>query len=162
MVDIKAMHSQVLAFFRERIVVLLPETSGTEEGNPAFLMNGLHRNLIVQASDALKRQISLLDDLVTPMLTQITTILTRRSCDALQPASRILTQFRAMSNKRTPAESSLFVPTILRPIRIFFGIETSDGPGEKLKDDFLKSCATEVFENICHRSVKIYVGRRLS
>lgn len=105
---------------------------------------------------------SLLDDLITPMLAQITTILTRRSCDALQPASRILSQFRAMSNKRTPTEPNLFVATILRPIRNFFGIETGDGPGEKLKDDFLKNCATEVFENVCHRSVNIYISRRLS
>lgn len=47
MVDIKAMHSQMQALFREGIAVLLPETSATEEGKPTFLISGLHRKLII-------------------------------------------------------------------------------------------------------------------
>lgn len=103
--------------------------------------------------DALQRQLSLLDSLVPPLSNQITNILTRRSCDALQPVRSILSQFRAMSNKRTPTEASYFVPSILRPVRNFFGGTSNDGPGERLKDYFMKPCATEVFESVCHRQV---------
>ena len=46
-VDITAMHSQVLEFFREGIVVLFAETSVTEEGKPVFLINELYRELII-------------------------------------------------------------------------------------------------------------------
>lgn len=107
--------------------------------------------LIVMITDALKHQLSLLDALSTPMYAQITNILTRRSCDALQPASRILSQFRAMSNKRAPTEPSLFVPTVMRPVKNFFGVGTSDALGGRLKDDFMKVCSNDVFESVCHK-----------
>jgi len=108
---------------------------------------------MIRLPDALRHQLSLLNALVPPTFNQITHILTRRSCDALQPVRSILSQFRAMSNKRTPTEASYFVPSILRPVRNFFGSASNDGPGEPLKDDFMKPCATEVFESVCHRQV---------
>lgn len=89
--------------------------------------------------------------MVLPMSTQITNILTRRACDALQPVRSILSQFRAMSNKRTPTEASYFVPSIMRPVRNFFGAGVDDAPGNRLKGEMMKSCATEVFEGACHR-----------
>jgi conserved oligomeric Golgi complex subunit 2 len=58
-----------------------------------------------------------------------------------------------MSNKRMPTEPSYFVSSILRPVKNFFAIETSDGPGALLKDNFLKQCATEVCENVFQRCV---------
>jgi len=61
-----------------------------------------------------------------------------------------------MSNKRTPTEPSYFVPSILRPVRNFFGSASNDGPGELLKDDFIRPCATEIFESVCHRQVTSY------
>src|ERR1700729_3798066 len=107
---------------------------------------------MIRLLDALQHQLSLLDSLVPEMSTQITNILTRRSCDALQPVRSILSQFRAMSNKRTPTEASYFIPSILRPVRNFFGGASNDGgPGERLKGDFMRPCATEVFESVCHR-----------
>ena len=107
--------------------------------------------------DALRHQLSVLNALIPPMSNQITHILTRRSCDALQPVRSILSQFRAMSNKRTPTEPSYFVPSILRPVRNFFGSVSNDGPGEPLKDDFMRPCATEIFESVCHRQVTSYM-----
>lgn len=58
-----------------------------------------------------------------------------------------------MSNKRLPSEASYFVPTILRPVRSFFGIGTGGGPGERLKDEILKEVSTEVVESVCQRFV---------
>ncbi|KIM75524.1 hypothetical protein PILCRDRAFT_827237 [Piloderma croceum F 1598] len=141
MVDIKAINSRVLAFFREVIVVMLPEPSDLGDGDD------------MQVEDALRHQLSVLNALIPPMSNQITHILTRRSCDALQPVRSILSQFRAMSNKRTPTEPSYFVPSILRPVRNFFGSASNDGPGEPLKNDFMRPCATEIFESVCHRYI---------
>jgi hypothetical protein len=59
-----------------------------------------------------------------------------------------------MSNKRLPSEASYFVPTILRPVRSFFGIGTGGGPGERLKDEILKEVSTEVVESVCQRFVR--------
>jgi hypothetical protein len=67
-----------------------------------------------------------------------------------------------MSNKRMPTEASYFVPSILRPVRNFFGIGTNDGLGKRLKDgDFMKSCVTEVFESVCHRYALIFTTTTL-
>lgn len=158
MIDINAIQSQVMTFYREGIDVMLPETPGVEEGGNSEAEGWFYTDLSCDSTyvgllDALKHQLSALDYLIAPMSTQIIQVLTRRSCDAIQPASRILSQFTAMSNKRTPTEPSFFVPNILRPIRNFFRVGMNDGLGGRLKDDFMKTCATEVFESVCHRQV---------
>lgn len=56
-----------------------------------------------------------------------------------------------MSNKRIPTEPSYFVATILRPVKQFFTIGTTEGPGMLLKDSCLKSYSTEVFNNVTQR-----------
>lgn len=56
-----------------------------------------------------------------------------------------------MSNKRTPTEPSYFVASILRPLKQFFAIGTTEGPGMLLKDAFLQEYATEVFTNVAQR-----------
>lgn len=53
-----------------------------------------------------------------------------------------------MSNKRVPTEPSFFVSSILRPVKQFFAIGTAEGPGSLLKNTFLKSYSTEVFNNV--------------
>lgn len=58
-----------------------------------------------------------------------------------------------MSNKRLPSEPSYFAPTILRPVRIFFGIGTGGGPGERLKEELLRDVSTDVVESVCQRFV---------
>ncbi|EGO25305.1 hypothetical protein SERLADRAFT_348146 [Serpula lacrymans var. lacrymans S7.9] len=88
---------------------------------------------------------------LTPLTNQIVSILTRRSCDALVPVRSIPSQFRAMSNKRLPVESSYFVTSILRPVKDFFGIGSNGGPGDRLKKDSLKPIATDVFDVTCQR-----------
>jgi hypothetical protein len=58
-----------------------------------------------------------------------------------------------MSNKRLPSEPSYFAPTILRPVRIFFGIGSVNGPGERLKEELLKDVSTNVVDSVCQRFV---------
>jgi len=56
-----------------------------------------------------------------------------------------------MSNKRMPTEPSYFVPSILRPVKLFFGVGVGEGPGSLLSDDYLKSYSSEVFEGVSQR-----------
>ena len=56
-----------------------------------------------------------------------------------------------MSNKRLPTEPSYFVQTILRAIKAFFSISSSDGPGRTLKDAHLKAYSQEIFDNVAQR-----------
>lgn len=119
------------------------------EGSYFLSQYGLDFN--VHFLDALDHQLATFDTIVPPVSMQITNILTRRACDALQPVKSILSQFKAMSNKHTPANASYFIPSILRPVHKFFDVATDVTPGSRLKDDLMQSCATEVFESACHR-----------
>jgi hypothetical protein len=56
-----------------------------------------------------------------------------------------------MSNKRMPTEPSYFVPSILRPIKLFFGVGVGEGLGSLLSDDRLNSYSTDVFEGVSQR-----------
>ncbi|KIY46789.1 COG complex component [Fistulina hepatica ATCC 64428] len=133
-VDIRELESQVRGKWLEEISVMLPEVS--DEG--------------CRAEDALSASLSALRDLVVPLSMRITTILTKRCCEALSPVRSIPSQFRAMSNKKAPSEPSYFVFTILRPLKAFFGINTVDGPGARLKE-FVLPYSQEVFGNVSER-----------
>jgi len=106
----------------------------------------------IAIADALRSSLGPLKSLAQPLLVQITSILTKRCSDGLLPVRSIPTQFRAMSNKRTPSEPSHFVSTIFRPVRSFFG-----GDGTALKDEYLKTIGGEIFENVCQRSVLFFL-----
>lgn len=68
----------------------------------------------------------------------------------------IPSQFRAMSSsKRLPTEPSHFVSLIFRALRSFFGINSVDGPGIALKDDYMRAYAEEVFENVAQRYIPL-------
>ncbi|KAG1752981.1 oligomeric golgi complex component, COG2-domain-containing protein [Suillus lakei] len=141
LVDIRAMTSQVLHLWREEISMMLPDTS-MEDNTEGVL------------EVALKTQLEQLRTLSTSLCSQATAILSRRCCDALLPVRSIPSQFRAMSNKRLPSEPSYFAPTILRPVRIFFGIGIGGGPGERLKEELLRNVSTDVVESVCQRYIQ--------
>ena len=101
--------------------------------------------------DALRESISALAALIAPFSRRIIAILTHRCCDGLLPVRSIPSQFRAMSNKKTPMEPSYFVSSILRPLKQFFAIGTAEGPGSLLKEAYLKEYASEVFTNVTQR-----------
>lgn len=139
LVDIRAITSQVLQLWKEEISMMLPDTS-IEDDTAEELLEA-----------ALRTQLEQLSALSTSSCSQTTAILSRRCCDALLPVRSIPSQFRAMSNKRIPSEPSYFAPTILRPVRIFFGIGTIGGPGERLKEELLRDVSTDVVESVCQR-----------
>lgn len=56
-----------------------------------------------------------------------------------------------MSNKRMPVEPSYFVASILRPVKQFFAVGMTGGPGDLLKDLLLGSLSTEVFNNVTQK-----------
>ncbi|KAG2074600.1 COG complex component [Suillus decipiens] len=142
LVDIRAMKSQVLQLWREEIIMILPNTS-TEDDTAEEVLEV-----------ALRTQLEQLSALSTSLYGQATAILSRRCCDALLPVRSIPSQFRAMSNKRLPSEPSYFAPTILRPVRIFFGIGTVSGPGERLKEELLRNVSISVVETVCQRYIQ--------
>lgn len=142
LVDIRAMTSQVLQLWREEISMMLPDTSIEDDTAEEVL------------EVALRTQLEQLSALSTSLYSQATAILSRRCCDALLPVRSIPSQFRAMSNKRLPSEPSYFAPTILRPVRIFFGIGTIGGPGERLKEELLRDVSTDVVESVCQRYIQ--------
>lgn len=142
LVDIRAMTSQVLQLWREEISKMLPDTSIEDDTAEEVL------------EVALRTQLEQLSALSTSLCSQATSILSRRCCDALSPVRSIPSQFRAMSNKRLPSEPSYFTPTILRPVRIFFGIGAVGGPGERLKEELLKDVSTDVVECVCQRYIQ--------
>lgn len=142
LVDIRVMTSQVLQLWREEISKMLPDTSIEDDTAEEVL------------EVALRTQLEQLNALSTSLCSQATAILSRRCCDALSPVRSIPSQFRAMSNKRLPSEPSYFIPTILRPVRIFFGIGAVGGPGERLKEELLKDVSTDVVECVCQRYIQ--------
>jgi hypothetical protein len=62
-----------------------------------------------------------------------------------------------MSNKRDPTEPSYFVSSVLRPIKNFFAIGVAEGPGYLLKEHFMETYATEVFDNVTQRQVLFFL-----
>ena len=102
--------------------------------------------------DTLQHSMSDIISIIPPLSNQIVSILSRRGYDALLPMRSIPSQFRAMSSsKRLPTEPSHFVSLIFRSLRQFFGINSVDGPGAALKEDFMQAYAEEVFENVAQR-----------
>ncbi|OSD06996.1 COG complex component [Trametes coccinea BRFM310] len=140
--DIRAVETQVTKLWREQISALLP-SSPPSEGEQS-----------VSPEDALKHALSKLASLVPTLLSQIVQILSRRACDALLSMRSIPSQFRAMSSsKKMPTEPSYFVSLIFKHIKAFFAIQSVDGPGSALKDEYLKPIAEEVFDVVTERYI---------
>jgi conserved oligomeric Golgi complex subunit 2 len=102
-------------------------------------------------ADALRNVLQNLTALIPPLSSQIISILTRRASDALQPVRSMPLQFRAMSNKRPPSEPSFFVAAVLRPVRVFFGVESGGGSGAPLREKLMRPYAEEVFEAVVQK-----------
>jgi hypothetical protein len=141
--DICALDTRIMGLWKEEISMMLPL-------NPDALVIEEQQST---PEDILRHQLSGLLDMVPTMNNQIISILTRRCNDSLLPMRSIPSQFRAMSNKRLPSEPSHFVPLVFKPLKVFFGVGGSDGPGSPLKAQYLASFSEEVFENVCHRYV---------
>ncbi|KAJ6499941.1 COG complex component [Mycena vitilis] len=143
--DVRSMHINVLALWQEEISMMLPDAAAEER---------------VNAEDTLRQSLGTLTSTTLPMSSHTVAILTKRCCDALLPVRSISSQFRAMSNKQMPKEPSYFVSSILRPVKVFFGIGVGQGPGASLKEHFLESYATDIFEAVAQRYVYHLTGMK--
>ncbi|KAJ7251478.1 oligomeric golgi complex component, COG2-domain-containing protein [Mycena haematopus] len=134
--DVRSMHMNVLTLWEEEISVMLPEAAAEEQAN---------------TEDTIRQSLAALTATTVPMSSHIVGILIKRCCDALLPVRSISSQFRAMANKQMPKEPSYFVSSILRPVKVFFGIGVGQGPGASLKEHFLESYASDIFEAVAQR-----------
>jgi len=139
--DIKAMQQQISKLWREEISAMLPDMIETEGQE------------VIDAEDVLNHALDALVSMILPISNQIVAILTRRACEAVQAVRSIPASLRAMSLKRAPSEPSYFVPTILQPVKSFFGIGTGAGPGSDLETEYLGPYSAEVFENAVQRYI---------
>ena len=58
-------------------------------------------------------------------------------------------QFRAMTGKRVSSKPSEYVSTIMKPVRVYFGIGSAgDIQGAPLRERYSSEWASEVFENV--------------
>ncbi|KAG6857675.1 hypothetical protein H0H87_004091 [Tephrocybe sp. NHM501043] len=155
--DIKILRTHLLTLWREEISMMLPEvfvgdeTYGADAQGSLFWLPCII--IIDSITDALQNILSNLTSLISPLSDEVVNILTKRCCDALLPVRSIPSQFRAMSNKRIPTEPSYFVASILRPLKLFFGIGIGDGIGLSLGKDYVQPYSIEIFENIVQRYI---------
>ncbi|KAF9012367.1 oligomeric golgi complex component, COG2-domain-containing protein [Cyathus striatus] len=136
-VDISTFRKQVRTLWNQEISIVLPDT--------------INHNSLIETEGALQKSLEKLTSLVLPLSNQIITVLTHRCCEGLLPVRSIPSQFRAMSNKKDPTEPSYFVSSVLRPLKLFFGIRTGGGPGVPLKEAYFDVYTTEVFNNVAQR-----------
>lgn len=140
--------------WQQEIGVMLPEGFVLDDSpaNPEgeYISTVTRFVLLMRAvPDVLKHALSTLARIVPPLSSQVVILLTRQCCDAVAPVKSLPAQVRM--SKRPPSEPSHFVPSILRPVKSFFGIQVSEGPAEALRDEFLKPYTEDVFESVCKR-----------
>lgn len=104
-------------------------------------------------ADVLRSVLSSVTDILPFLTNQVEAILIRRCCDALTPVKSLPGQFRATSQKHIPSKPSTFVPLILRPIKLFFGIGAGEGDAKALRKDFCVPISTNVVEAVSNRYV---------
>ncbi|KAF5354659.1 hypothetical protein D9756_005330 [Leucocoprinus leucothites] len=138
--DLKQLENKIDNLWQQEISLILPSEvlEATDGDGPR---------------DVLKQALSKSTAITQPASTQIVAILTKRCCEALLPVRSIPSQFRAMSNKKLPTEPSYFVQTIFRPVKAFFAVGSSDGPGRTLKDTYSKGYSQEVFDNVAQKYI---------
>ena len=90
-------------------------------------------------------------DIIPLLSNQVESILTRRCCEALAPVKSLPGQFRATSQKHMPSKPSAFVPLILRPVKMFFGVDTGDSGTKSLRKDFCVSISSNVVDSVSSR-----------
>jgi hypothetical protein len=118
-----------------------------------YLMCPLNTKFI-PSSEALRHTLASLTSLTPTLSETISIILTRHCSEAVSPAKSIPAQVRM--SKRSSNEPSAFVAGIMKPVKNFFGIQSSNGGGERLKDELLASCASDAFDGACRRYVPFH------
>lgn len=136
LLDISQFKHQLPILFNEQIAPLFGESQGIEDSKNKSIFDTSMESLT---------------DLSHLLITQIVSILSQRCCDALSAVKSIPGHFRATSSKALPTTPSRFVPSILRPLKSFFGIENVGGIGDALKDAYLRPISSQVIEEVINK-----------
>ncbi|KAL5523737.1 hypothetical protein ACEPAG_7910 [Sanghuangporus baumii] len=147
MQDIKEMESAVLQLWTDKINAMLPQNVAEEDDTS-------------RPENALKSALSSVTEIIGPLSSQVETILTGRCCDALAPVKTLAGQFRAAPQKYMPAKPSPFVPLILRPVKVFFGVDRGGGEGKALRKDFCIMMSTNIVEAASNKYLSQLAGMR--
>ena len=157
MQDIKEVERAVLRLWQDQIVALLPqsaenedESSQPESERDSFCVLSF---LTLTFLGALRSALSSVTDFIPMLSSQVEAILTRRCCEALAPVKSLPGQFRATSHKHMPSKPSTFVPLILRPVKLFFGVETGEREARALRKDFCVPISTNIVESVSNKYV---------
>ncbi|KAF9062113.1 COG complex component [Rhodocollybia butyracea] len=140
--DLKTLLSSTMTLWNEEISMMLPEPDESEENTEE-----------PTPQDALENISLAISALIVPMSSTIVLILTERCVVPLSAVKKIRTDLRAKTNKQLPTEPHPWVSSILRPVKVFFGIIGSDGVGVALKNDYLDLWANQIFENVCEKYI---------
>ncbi|KAJ3803011.1 COG complex component [Lentinula aff. detonsa] len=137
--DIKTLQSSMVILWREEICMLLPEPDEQDEGDEEQKPRDVLENAVVAISA-----------LVIPMSSTIIAMLTERCIVPLNAVKKIRTDLRAKAIKQLPTEPHPWIPSILRPLKVFFG---KDGVGAILKTGYLELWSNQVFESVCEKYI---------
>ncbi|KIK67348.1 hypothetical protein GYMLUDRAFT_37448 [Collybiopsis luxurians FD-317 M1] len=136
--DMKTLKYSATTLWQEEIRMMLPEMGEYEEGDDVF-----------KPQDAFDNALLEMFALIVPMSHTIVSILTERCIVPLNAVNKIRTDLRG--RKQLPTEPQPWVSSILRPLKVFFGITGNDGVGAILKDEHLEEWAGQIFDNICDK-----------
>ncbi|KAE9411437.1 COG complex component [Gymnopus androsaceus JB14] len=140
--DIKTLRSSTLILWEEEISRMLPDSEEVEEDDEE-----------PKPYDALDSAILAITALTVPMFNVLILILTERCIVPLNAIKKIRTDLRAKSIKQLPTGPHPWVSSILRPIKVFFGIAGNDGIGAALREEHLERFASQIFENVCEKYI---------
>ena len=135
LLDISQLKDKLPVLFNEQISTLFTESQGNEEAS-----RGVFDASLVS-----------LTGLSSLLVTQIVTIISQHCYDTLSAVKSIPGHFRAASSKTIPTTPSRFVPSILRPLKAFFGIDNVGGIGEALKEAYQKEISSQVIDDIVNK-----------
>lgn len=85
------------------------------------------------------------------MSSTVIVVLTERCIVPLNAVKKIRTDLRAKANKLLPTEPHPWITSVLRPLKVFFGLSGKDGIGAVLKAEYLDPWSKQIFENVCEK-----------
>ncbi|KAJ3919433.1 COG complex component [Lentinula edodes] len=137
--DIKTLQFSTMNLWQEEICIMLPEPDE---------LDGDGKSL-----DALENAVDAISALIRPMSSTVIAVLTERCIVPLNAVKKIRTDLRAKANKQLPTEPHPWITSVLRPLKVFFGLSGKDGIGAVLKTEYLDPWSKQIFENVCEKYI---------
>ncbi|KAJ3856207.1 COG complex component [Lentinula lateritia] len=137
--DIKTLQFSTMNLWQEEICMMLPEPDELDEDSTS--------------QDALENAVDAISALIRPMSSTVILVLTERCIVPLNAVKKIRTDLRAKANKQLPTEPHPWITSVLRPLKVFFGLSGKDGIGAVLKAEYLDPWSKQIFENVCEKYI---------